>query len=106
MHLALYGVVAVHSPDDGTDAAHVEEEILADEAVVESVDLVPHGDRHVRLRGDVRLIRCHLQNVALVEVNLLVFVRLAEEEFGLLAELHDQHHSSLVLVRRLARPLH
>lgn len=39
-------------------------------------------------------------------MDLLVFVRLSEEEFRLLAELHDQHDSSLVLVRRLTSPLH
>ena len=39
-------------------------------------------------------------------MNLLIFVRLAEEEFRLLAELHDQHDSSLMLVRRLTRPLY
>ena len=60
LHLALYRVITMHGPDDGADAAHVEEQILADEAVIESVDLVPHGDRHVRLRGDMRLIRCDL----------------------------------------------
>ena len=39
-------------------------------------------------------------------MNFLVFVGLAEEKLRLLAELHDQHNSSLVLVRRLTRPLH
>ena len=60
LYLALYRVITMHGPDDGANAAHVEEEILADEAVVESVDLVPDSDHHVFLCGDMRLIRCDL----------------------------------------------
>lgn len=60
LYLALYRVITMHGPDDSANAAHVEEEILADEAVVESVDLVSHSDRHILLRGDMRLIRCDL----------------------------------------------
>ena len=60
LYLALYRVITMHGPDDGADAAHVEEEVFTDEAVVESVDLVPHSDRHVLLRGDMRLICCDL----------------------------------------------
>ena len=60
LYLTLYRVISMYGPDNGADAAHVEEKILADEAVIESVDLVSHGDSHVRLRGDMRLIRCDL----------------------------------------------
>ena len=106
LHLAFNHVVSLHGPDYSTDTAHVEEKILANEAVIESVDFVSHGYCHVSLRGDMSLICCHFEYVTLVEMNLLVFVRLAEEELRLLAKLHDHHDPRLVLLGRLTRPLH
>ena len=106
LYFALDHMVAMHGSDDSTDAAHVEKEVLAHLTVVEAINLVPHSNRHIFLSGDVGLIRSHLENVALVQVDLLVLVRLAEEELGLLAELHDAHDARLMLLRRFPRPLH
>ena len=66
LYFALDHVVAMHGSDDSTDAAHVEEEVLAYLAIVEAINLVPHRNRHICLGGDVGLIRSHLENVALV----------------------------------------
>ncbi len=62
--------------DNGANAAHVEEKILADQASAESTELVPHCNHHVGLSGDVGLVHCHFQGVALIQVNFFVIFSL------------------------------
>ena len=45
--------------DNGTNATHVEEKILANQTSTESTELVPDCNRHVGLGGDMSLIHCH-----------------------------------------------
>ena len=84
LHLTLNHMSTMNGSDNATDATHVKEEILADEAVIESANFVSDSDCHVCLRCNMRLISSYLQCIALIQVNLLILLSLSEEKFRLL----------------------
>ena len=73
-------------------------------SLAEGTQLILNRYCHVLLRGYMRLISGHFQNVALVQVYLLIVRSLTQEQFRLLAQFNHDHDALLVLFSGLAHP--
>lgn len=97
--------VAFNAPHDCADTAHVEKDTCAYEVLTECANFVLHCNHQICLSCYLIFIFRDSKLVTLHQVNLLIILSLAQEQFRLLPKFNLDHNSFRVQFSGLTGPL-